>query len=187
MIRGHVAECIARGRPLARAIHRHLQNRVANLGSDHEGRAAAVGHTHIAGRAERTADSGGGRDHAGRGDAELAGQVAFEGLAFRITQGDVIDEKIADIAIERGPSVGVVAADVDVGGIGSRHSRHQRGHRAGGSGRVNLRAVGEDLELTIRLAHQAEHRHLAVGNGRGGVELHPVAPDREPAGVVEDT
>ena len=106
--------------------------------------------------------------------AELGGQVSLERLAIRIGQRYRVEEEIADVAVEARPSVRPVAPNVDMGGVSSGNTRHQRSHRAGVGVGVNLSAVGIHLVVAVRLAYQAQHRYLSVRNDIAGGSAEPL-------------
>ena len=181
---GHAVESVTGNGALVHSVHAQLGNRVTEVGLGDEGRASSIGNTHTASRADGATGSGGCRDCAGCDDAELAGHARFESQAIGIAQGGIVDEEIADVAVVCGPCGGVIAADVDVGGIGCRDARYQRNHRAGRGGRVHLGAIGEHLECTVRLAHQAQHRELVAGNDRAGGIGGAIAQHDDLPGIV---
>ena len=186
LIRDHIAEGVAGDRPQVDTVDRQSGQCVSDRGLGDEGRTASVGHAHRAGRAQAAAGASGSDNAAeGRG-AEPAGEAGLKRLALRVAESDPIQEGVPEVTGEGGPTVRIVAAEVDMIGERPRHSRHQRGHRAGGVGGVDLRPVGEDLELSVRLADQAEHRHLAVGKDRPRDETGPVAVNDDLSRVVQD-
>jgi len=107
-------------------------------------------------------------------------------LAFGVGQGDFVKEDVAEVAVEGGPGVGVVAAEVDEAPVAAGDARDEFGHLVGPVALHDFGVVGEGFPGSVRLDDEAEDGDLAVGEGVVADFGFTVAADVDRAVVVVD-
>lgn len=184
---GDIGEGVGVRCGLSSSIHRECADDVTRLRRDREGLAASGWHGHTARRIDAAIGSCTGTDEL-LGGHKTRHEIGFDLLPLCGAEGDLIDKHIANVAVECGPSIWVVAPDVERVGIGARDIRHERGHGARAGDVHDLCAVGEDFELSSRLHHEAEDCRLAIRDGIGGAASGEgaVAPHIYLSGAVAD-